>query len=96
MNRKTGVVGLVGDGRWYGILNLQVSWRGHHHPRVCTFSNASWVHPGLEIPPSPQVLVDRPTQLICICILIFIFQQTNTKDIGGQFATQAPPPPPHP
>ena len=32
--------------------------------------------------------VDRPTQLICISdIIIFICQQTNTKDIAGQSAT---------
>ena len=34
-------------------------------------------------------LVDRPTQLICIWI--FIWQQTNTKDIAGQSAKKKVP-----
>ena len=34
------------------------------------------------------MIVDRPTQLICISdIYLFICRQTNTKDIAGQSAS---------
>ena len=46
-----------------------------------------WVPSGS--PRGPKKVVDRPTQLICISdlyLLIFVCQQTNTKDIAGQSA----------
>ena len=45
-----------------------------------------WLAPHIQGGPE---LVDRPTQLICICIiyLYYICHQTNTKDIAGQSAS---------
>ena len=67
----------------------------HHYPQWCSirwsespagganYSLVAWQGPASYI--SRGSLVDRPTQLICISEidLLFICQQTNTKDMAG-------------